>query len=222
MLFKNHRHREDLLLFFFILSLTFVLWWLYRLVLPAFPTWFDETVGKALFFGLPVWLFLTATQDKQVWKSFAWEKFEPGILTGVAFGGIYGFVTSILLLLSAGTSVQPAQLFLSPQFWTEFMLAMFTGFWETLLFFSVTQTMLQKYFPKLSLNYLVIIVSAIFVAFHLPNMILRADVLAVAWQVLLLALFAGGQSLIFAQTKNSYTLILSQAFWGMVLLTHSL
>lgn len=220
--FKNHLRREDKTLFFFVLSLTFILWLIFRLVLPPFPVWFDETVGKALFFGLPVWLYLTATQDRLVWKTFAWDKFESGFLLGVAFGGIYGFVTSIIFLLMQGGQVQPVQLFASPQFWNEFMLALFTGFWETLLFFSLTQTMIEKFFPKWSVTQQVLLVTAIFVAFHLPNMVLRADALAVAWQVVLLTSFAAGQSLIFSQTKNSYALILSQAFWGMVLLTHSL
>lgn len=214
------RINDDRTLFFFILGLTFLLWWIYRLALPAFPVWFDETIGKALFFGLPVWFYLTATQDRLVWKTFAWDKFEPGFLMGVAFGGLYGFITSILFVLMSGGGVQPVQLFASPQFWNEFMLALFTGFWETLLFFAVTQTMIEKFFPHWSLHKQVLVVTLIFVAFHLPNMILRADLLAIFWQLLLLACFAAGQSLIFSQTKNSYTLILSQAFWGMVLLAH--
>lgn len=189
------------------------------MVLPGFPVWFDEIVGKALFFGLPVWLYLTATQDREVWLTFSWEKFEPGFLLGVAFGGLYGFITSIMLVIFSGGSVQPVQLFTSPQFWNEFLLAMFTGFWETLLFFSLVQTMIEKFYPKWSLSKQVLVVTLIFLAFHLPNMVLRADALAVSWQIVLLGCFAAGQSLIFAQTKNSYALILSQAFWGMVLLT---
>lgn len=216
------KHHEDRKLFFIILSLIFVVWVIYRLALPQFPVWFDETAGKALIFGLPVWYYLIVTRNKTVWETFSWEKFEPGFLMGVAFGGIYGFVTSVIFLLNSGGEVQNVNLFLSSQFWWEFGLAVFTGFWETLLFFSLVQTMLNHFYPKWTLNRQALAVTLIFVAFHLPNILLRADAMAIGWQIILLACFAAGQSLIFSQTKNSYALVLSHTFWGMVLLTHSL
>lgn len=216
------KHHEDRKLFFIILSLILVVWVVYRLVLPQFPIWFDETAGKALIFGLPVWFFILVTRNRSVWETFSWEKFEPGFLMGVAFGGIYGFVTSIIFLLNSGGEVQTVNLFLAPKFWTEFALAIFTGFWETLLFFSLIQTMVAEYYKKWDLNKQVLLVTAIFLLFHLPNMFLRADAMAVVWQFILLGCFAAGQALIFSQTKNSYALVLSHTFWGMVLLTHSL
>lgn len=216
------KHREDHKLFYILLSLVLVVWSLYRLVLPQFPVWFDETAGKALIFGLPVWYFLLVTRNPQVWQSFSWSKFEPGFLMGIAFGGIYGFVTSIVFLLNSGGEVQTVNLFLSSKFWTEFALAIFTGFWETLLFFSFIQTMIEHFFAKWTLQKQVLLVTLLFVVFHIPNMILRADAMAIGWQLVLLSCFAVGQSLIFSQTKNSYALVLSHTFWGMVLLTHSL
>jgi hypothetical protein len=62
----------------------------------------------------------------------------------------------------------------------------------------------------------------IFVAFHLPNTILRSPSPLIAVnQALLLSIFALGQGLLFARTKNVYTLAVSQAIWGMVLLVHT-
>lgn len=204
-----------------ILILFFILWAFYRSVLH-FPVWFDESIGKALFFGLPVWLYLTITQNHQITDSFSWRKFEPGILLGLAFGGLYGFVTSIFFVWAGGGEVQPALLFVSPVFWNEFLLALCTGFWETLFFFSFVQTVIQQRYRQWSMSRHVLVTAAIFVLFHVPNMFVRADAAAVSWQLILLSLFAIGQALIFYRTKNSYILILSQAFWGLVLMSHSL
>ncbi len=202
-----------------ILILTFVLWMFYRAVFH-FPIWFDETIGKALFFGLPVWLYITISQDRKITDTLSWRKFEPGILLGLAFGGLYGFATSLFFVWAGGGGVQPALLFVSPVFWNEFLLALCTGFWETLLFFSLVQTVLRQRFSRWSMLQQVLLTAVIFVLFHVPNMFLRADAVAVTLQLLLLSMFALGQALIFYRTKNSYILILSQAFWGLVLMTH--
>ena len=206
--------------FFPILILTFILWMCYRAVFH-FPVWFDETIGKALFFGLPVWLYITITQDRRITDTFSWNKFEPGILLGLAFGGIYGFVTSIFLVWAGGGAAQPALLFVSPAFWNDFLLALCTGFWETLLFFSMVETVIRHRYVRWTMLQQVLLTMVIFVLFHVPNMFLRADAVAVVWQLLLLSLFAIGQALVFYRTKNSYILILSQAFWGLVLMTHA-
>lgn len=202
-----------------ILILTFILWVFYRAVFQ-FPVWFDETIGKALFFGLPVWLYITIAQDRSIAETFSWRKFEPGILLGLAFGGIYGFATSLLFVWSSGGTVQPALLFVSPAFWNEFLLALCTGFWETLLFFSMIQTVLRQRYSRWPMAKIVLLTASIFLLFHIPNMFARADAIAVVWQLVLLSLFGIGQALIFYQSKNSYILILSQAFWGLVLMTH--
>ncbi len=202
-----------------ILILTFILWMFYRSVFH-FPVWFDETIGKALFFGLPVWLYITITQNRHITDTFGWQKFEPGILLGLAFGGIYGFVASIFFVWLGGGGVQPALLFASPVFWNEFLLALMTGFWETLLFYSMIQTVLMRRYPRWSLARLVLVITGLFIAFHIPNMLLRSETISIVWQLPLLTLFAAGQALIFYRTKNSYILILSHAFWGLVLLMH--
>lgn len=215
---KNLQH-DPSIVFIPILILTFVLWMFYRLVLD-FPIWFDETIGKAVFFGLPVWLYITITQDRAITETFSWKKFEPGILLGLAFGGLYGFATSLFIVWSGGGGVQPAMLFVSPAFWNEFLLALCTGFWETILFFSLIQTVVRHRFSRWSMTQVVVLTASIFVLFHIPNMFLRADAVAVVSQLLLITLFGIGQSLLFYQLKNSYVLILSQAFWGLVLMTH--
>lgn len=214
------KQADPTVVFIPILILTFMLWMFYRAVFQ-FPVWFDETIGKALFFGLPVWMYITISQDRKILDSFSWQKFEPGILLGLAFGGLYGFATSIFYVWANGGGVQSVPLFVSPAFWNEFLLALSTGFWETLLFFSFVQTVILQRYHRWSLARQILLTVGIFLLFHLPNMFIRADAVAVGWQLILLSLFALGQALIFYQTKNSYILILSQAFWGLVLLTHA-
>jgi hypothetical protein len=58
------------LLFFPIVIFTLVLWLVYR-SLFTFPVWFDETLGKALFFGLPVWFFIVITNYRKVTETFS-------------------------------------------------------------------------------------------------------------------------------------------------------
>lgn len=204
--------------FFPLLILSFIFWIIYRAIF-AFPVWFDESIGKAIFFGLPVWLYLNATGFEAVKDTVALEKLKPGLLKGLAIGGLFGFFALFIRILQ-GATLQAAPLFLSDQFWYEFGLAILTGFWETIFFFSWIMVVIQDRFKKWTLAKQAILVSIIFLLFHIPNTFLRFDIRLVASMLGLLFLFALGQSLIFARKQNAYTLILSQAIWGMALLVY--
>ena len=86
---------QALIAFYPILVLTLILWVLYR-TLFDFPVWFDEIFGKALFFGFPVWLFITISGSDSIQDSFAPYRLQTGLLLGLAVGGIFGFTTSLL------------------------------------------------------------------------------------------------------------------------------
>ena len=208
------------IVFYPIVALTLLLWVLYR-TLFTFPVWFDETLGKAIFFGLPVWLYITVAGSQQITDSLAPRKFQQGILHGLAIGGVFGFITSIMAVLAGSGQVQAAGLFNSSRFWMEFVLALFTAFWETLLFFSFFLTVIQEKYRNWSDWQQVMFSAALFMIFHLPNILLRLSGTAIVVQILLLFLFALGQSFLFVGRRNAYTLILTHAIWGMVLLTHS-
>ena len=122
-------------IFFPLLALILILWVLYR-SLFNFPIWFDEMLGKAIFFGLPVWLYISVTESESITDTFSPKKLKSGLLLGVAVGGVFGFVFSILSVIQSGAVVEAVSLFDSNIFWYEFILALFTAFWETLLFFS--------------------------------------------------------------------------------------
>lgn len=206
--------------FFPIVILTLILWFLYR-SLFSFPVWFDETVGKAIFFGLPVWLYLSVADTKSVINTFAPEKLQRGLLLGITIGGVFGFVFSILSIVQSGGQVEAVALFESELFWYEFALAIFTAFWETLLFFAFIMTVLREKFAKWSMMKHVWVTAIIFLIFHIPNTFLRYDISLVMPQLFVLLLFALGQGFLFYTRKNSYALILSHAIWGMVLLVHA-
>lgn len=212
---KSVRH----LAFFPIVFLVLLLWVLYR-NLFAFPVWFDESIGKAIFFGLPVWAYVIIANAKMIPHSFAFSKMRRGLMMGIAVGGIFGFIASLLGIVQHGGAVKPALLFTADAFWWEFFLAMLTSFWETLFFYSFVMLVINQKFAHWDLLKRILLVSAIFTIFHLPNTVLRFDGMAIAYQVFLLSLFSIGQALLFESENNAYALVLSQAIWGMVLLVH--
>lgn len=141
-------------------------------------------------------------------------------MLGIAVGGVFGFIASLLSLVQSGGQVQAAMLFVSDQFWWEFLLALLTAFWETMFFYSLVMVVIQDKFRDWSLLKQILLVAGIFLLFHLPNTVLRFGGVAVAYQLILLFFFAVGQGFLFASEKNAYSLVLSHAIWGMVLLIH--
>lgn len=207
------------IVFFPLVILTLVMWFLYR-GLFEFPVWFDETIGKALFFGLPVWLYLGVTDTTAILDTFSFRKLKTGLLLGIAVGGVFGFVFSLLSILQSGGVVQAVNLFDSSLFWYEFALSIFTAFWETLLFYSFIMTIIREKFADWSMLNHVLLTALIFLVFHMPNTLLRYETSLIIPQLFTLLLFAIGQGFLFYSRKNAYALVLSHAIWGMVLLVH--
>lgn len=207
------------ILFFPILFITVGAWFAYRWLF-SFPVWFDETVGKAVFFGLPVWFYLVTSKSKTILKPLRFSIIQPGLLLGLAMGGLFGFITSTMNIFQSGGVVASAQLFQSTLFWYEFALAIFTGFWETLFFYCFVAVVVFEKFKYLALVWQMIIIVVVFLLFHLPNAFLRFSPELVASQMLILLLFSLGQALVFYRWRNAYALMLSQAIWGLVLLFH--
>lgn len=202
-----------------LLALTFIVWVIYR-ALFKFPVIFDETIGKAIFFGLPVWLYIMMTGSRSIIDTLSVMKFKRGLLLGIAIGGIYGFVAVIFRALMAGGQVQQLAYFTSSDFWWQFLLSLLTGFWETLIFYSWIMIVVQEKFAKWTLFKQIMLVSLIFTVFHIPNAILRFSGSAIFAYVALMFVFAIGQALLFTYRRNAYALIISQALWGMILLIH--
>lgn len=203
-----------------ILLLTFLLWLFYRSIFH-FPVWFDESLGKLIFFALPVLWYLALSNDRRILASFALPKLKPGLLLGLAIGGVFGFAATFLGALNHQMTINFLPYYLAEWFWLEFFLALLTGFWETLFFFSFVMQVIEEKFHYWSLLKQILCTAAIFLLFHLPNILLRFESAQnVILQILLLFTFACGQALLFYQKRNAYLLLMVQAIWGMALLIH--
>lgn len=206
--------------FFPLLVLVFVIWFVYRRLFD-YPVWFDESIGKAVFFGLPVFLYASITRSRAMVDTVDVKYLQSGLWMGLAMGGIIGFAGTFASLLRDGVVVQAASLFASDAFWFEFFLAILTGFWESLFFFSWIMVVIMEKFKNWPVLNQSLFAAFIFLAFHIPNTLLRFSLPAVGGQLVLLFFFALGQALIFARVRNVYALTMTHALWGMVLLIHS-
>lgn len=207
-----------------LLILTFFLWFIYRIIF-SLPVFFDETIGKALFFGLPILIFVNITGNKEIAESMSSSKIKPGLLRGLAFGGLFGFVGVIFSLimkgyLTTGGPMARVPIFILDEFWLEALLALLTSFWETLFFFVFVHQVLSQELKEVKQWRRLLMVALIFLLFHIPNSILRFGGGAVLMQLWLMFLFGLGQALLFENYRNAYTLILTQTIWGLVLLVH--
>lgn len=208
------------ILFIPLICVVAVAWILYR-VFFDFPIWVDETLGKAFFFGFPVWFYMVVTRFRAIPEALSYQRMKPGVLLGLAIGGIYGFTTSIVSFLQSDLGIQASVLFGAPGFWNEFFLGILTGFWESLFFFVfVGSVIFDKYKHRAFVLQLILIV-LIFVLFHIPNTLLLFDQSMVPGQVIVLSFFALGQALVYYRWRNIYTLILSHAIWGLTLLFYT-
>jgi hypothetical protein len=207
------------LAFWPLVAVTLLLWVFYR-SLFHFPVWFDESVGKAIFFALPVWLYMSLSGAREIRDTFDLSRLNKGLLLGLALGGVFGFAGSLGLILAGGKQVYAAPLFMLPAFWWEFFLALLTGFWESLFFFGWIMSVILIKCKKWPLLNILLLNAAVFSIFHLPYSLLNFSGMILAAQVFLLFIFAIGQGLIFYRWRNIYALALIQAIWGMVLLVY--
>ena len=203
-----------------LLLLTFIIWCVYRRLFQ-YPVWFDETIGKAVFFGLPVFLYASLTRSHSIAETVHPRFLQPGLWMGLAVGGIFGFAGTLASLMRSGVVIQAAPLFAADGFWFEFTLAMLTGFWESLFFYCWIMVVIMEKFKHWPFINQVLLTAAIFLVFHIPNALLRYSMPMVAPQLFLLFFFALGQACIFARVRNIYALTISHALWGMVLLVHT-
>lgn len=219
---KNVQNTAQFALFIPIVLLVLIGWFLYRSLFNL-PVWFDEIIGKAFFFGLPVIIFANITSFSGIAESIRPSKFKIGLLQGLAFGGMFGFAGAVASVLSKSGVVIPVPFFSSEVFWSEFGLAVFTGFWESLFFYGFIMSMIQLGWSHWTVVKQVLVTGLIFAIFHVPNVLLQTqDMASVLGYSLLVLAFGIGQAFLFSRDKNLYTLIVVHAIWGMTLLVHTL
>jgi len=212
---KKQKHQ----LFWPLVVLVFIFWFLYR-ILSSFSVFFDELIGKAIFFAFPVLIYLTITGFSATMESLSFKKLKRGLLIGLIIGGILGFIAVITKALLSSAQIQPLAFYAADNFWWEMFLAVLTSFFETLFFFSFVMLVIEDRYKNWTLLKKATVVSLVFLIFHLPNLFLRFNLETIYLHTLLLFAFALGQSLLFYVQRNAYTLLMTQAIWGMVLLIH--
>ncbi|KUK79101.1 MAG: hypothetical protein XD95_0611 [Microgenomates bacterium 39_7] len=211
------KKKQTQFVFLSLVALAFLFWALYRFIFN-FSVLFDETIGKAIFFGVPVIIYATVAKCDGIASALRPSKLFPGLLRGLAYGGIIGFLSLMIIYVVTGKSISSWPAFMADLFWMEFLLAVFTAFWESLFFFGFIQTTLGTFIK--AKGRVILFTSLIFLLFHLPNLLLQFSGLDVTFLVALICLFGFGQALIFNQEENIYPLIITHTVWGMVLLIH--
>jgi hypothetical protein len=206
------------------LGVLFLIWFLYRFIFVGMPVFIDETLGKLIFFALPVWLYAILTQAPILYDELSPRIFWRGVSLGLLYGGVLGFIGT-LATLTGKSSVLIAPTFSSLGFWWQSFLALFTGFWESIFFFGWIFATLQLAFPKWSIAKVMLFNTLVFLVFHIPNMVNQfSDDWEMSFafyfvsQLALLSAFAVGQGLLFYRHRNLYLLSITHAVWGMVLL----
>ena len=196
----------------------FILWALYRTFFQ-FPEWVDEIFVKAVVFGGPAFLYARRVMGGQDKLGLSVKNFWCGMYFGLFIGGLYGFV-GVLRSLMHGVHIEPIPLFSSSAFWYQFFLAIMTAWWESLFFFGYIMNALKEEYrlPEVAS---VIGAMLVFVVFHAPLRILLGGWSAVTFsQLAILGIFAVGQSILFLRTRSIFSVTLSHALWGMVLLVY--
>jgi len=215
--------REQLHMFFYpLVALVLLVWTVYRAVF-SFPVWFDESIGKAIFFGFPVFMYVAVSGFSDIAQSLRPGNFRVGLFRGLAFGGVFGFAAAIAVISSQNRTVLAAPLFSAGSFWREFGLAVLTGFWESLFFYGFIMSVVISLKPHWTMLRHVFFAGALFALFHIPNIILQYQGAgSILGYIFLVFAFGLGQAFLFARERNLYTLMVVHAIWGMTLLIHTL
>lgn len=149
--------------------------------------------------------------DKLFWK---------GMFSGLMIGGLYEFI-GVFSYMLRGTTFMRAYIFESPLFLSAFFLALMTAWWESLFFFGYVLNKTKDMFKKAEIP-AVLFTSLVFVAFHAPIRVLMTGFTPqLGSELFVLLLFAIGQSILFLRTKSIFSVVLSHALWGMVLLIYT-
>lgn len=210
--------------FIHVLATLFGIWFLYRFLFLGVPVLIDETLGKLIFFALPVWMYAILTQAPILYDELSPKILWKGVFLGIVYGGLFGFIGTFATL-SGQSNALIAHVFTSFSFWWQFFLGLFTGFWESVFFFGWVFATLQLAFPKWSLAKVLLFNTLVFLLFHIPNLANRFNddwqlpfLTYFFSQLALLAAFAIGQGLLFYKHRNIYLLTITHAIWGMILL----
>jgi hypothetical protein len=189
-------------------------WGVYRLLFRL-PTIIEETILKAIVFGIPV--FYVAHKRQWRWKELGMtvDNLTASVYLGILLGMILGVAGNF------GNTIRHGGLqfndfgLTSATLGSFIILSLVTAFWEQLLFTGMFLRLLAEVIKdEWKLTWLVAI---LFVGLHIPALLLIQQLQGVQFvvAVILLLLLQMGSVILMLRYKNLAAPIMAQALWGV-------
>lgn len=193
----------------------FAVWGLYRLLFRL-PEWFEETVLKAVVFGLPV-MVVVLKYEKKRWADLGMV--TKGLLASLYFGLLFGLWLAVLgnvvAFLRDGGVRFNADMTVAA-FGDLMLLGLVTAFWEQLLFMGYFLPRIVK--AVRSELYGVAIVALMFAILHVPVQVAQGvDFSQIIVRFILLYSLGFGNGVLYLRLKNLVAPIFAHLAWGSVI-----
>lgn len=195
--------------------LVFLVWGIYRLLF-RFPEWFEETILKAIVFGLPVF-FVVYRVEKKNWNDLGMV--TKGLLASVYFGLLFGLWLAVLgnivaFLRSGGVRFNPD--ITVGAFGDLMLLGLVTAFWEQLLFMGFLLPRIVRGIGSEVVG--VSMVALMFALMHVPVQVAQGvDIGQILLRFILLYSLAFGNGVLYLRLKNLAAPIFAHLAWGSVI-----
>jgi len=212
---RNKGKVQDLQRVVLVYVFVFIVWGLYRLLFRM-PEWFEETVLKAMVFGVPVFVAVIRVEKKTLTDLGMVTK---GLLAALYFGLLFGlwlavFGNIVAFLRDGGVSFNPDVSVL--KFGNLMMLGLVTAFWEQLLFVGYFLPRVVKDLGSELLGLL--IVAFMFAVLHMPIQVAQGvDLGQMTIRFILLYSLAFGNGVLYLRLKNLAAPIFAHVAWGSVI-----
>ena len=197
-------------------AVVLLVWGLYRLLFRM-PVWVEESVLKALVFGLPVfWLAFKRDKLSSRDLGITSENMLMTVLFGLGLGVLMALFGQMGNLFRYGGLAMQQISFTSAQLGGYIILSLVTAFWEQLLF---SGYMLRQLVRVCSDEWIPILtVALLFALLHVPALVFvhAVGLTHLLLSVALLVLLSLGTSVLMLRTKNLIAPMMAHALWGIV------
>lgn len=214
-IFRKRQTLSDLHRVMWVYAVVFVVWGLYRLLLPT-TVWLEETVLKFIVFGLPAfWVVLHKENGRLEDLGMTTKGLITSLYFGLIFGlwlAIFGNVVSFINNGSIGFNPQ-----LTVTLFRDLMvLGLFTAFWEQLLFMGF---MLPRVVNSLKQEtWAILIVALLFALLHMPvQLAMGVDIGQILIRFALLFSLAYGNGILYLRFRNLSAPVFAHLAWGVVI-----
>lgn len=205
-----------------IIYLGILLTWGFYRQLMQLPPGVEETILKGLVFGVPVF-YVTFKKNRQTFLDLGITNvnLQKAVVLGIIFGISLGFAGQLGAFIKYGALGVKTSGFDLPAIGNFILLAVFTAFWEQLVFAGFLLGRLGKVIHNEWK--LVSLVGAMFALIHVPALIIiqRFMPLELLGTTLLLWSLSVGSNILMLRTKNLASPIIAHALWGSVIFIFS-